>query len=304
MSMLVDISKSYQKLRKYYFPIPDFPLNVLPSVHQSMNDLHTHENFSELVFVFNGYGTHWIGGRKYRIKAGDVFIVKGNVPHCYCDGHDLSLINLLFNLEDLLVLKYDLGEDSFFHDMFVIDPVSTAPSRFDMRFRLPPDCFNELHQKICELEELLNNTPRPTGVRFMAITRFMDIIVRLMEMNRKAETPEISERPFGKLAELAATLEQNYAKQITVKEMCRKTSMSYATLFRHFRRFYHDSPVNYLIKQRLSHAAELLRIQPDISIGEVAFQCGFMDTAYFSRKFKEKYAISPIRFRQNHAEEN
>jgi AraC family L-rhamnose operon regulatory protein RhaS len=73
--------------------------------------------------------------------------------------------------------------------------------------------------------------------------------------------------------------------------------MSYASLFRHFRKYYDDTPLNYLLRQRLQRACELFEQQPGIAVSEVAFRCGFTDSAYFSRKFHEYYHMPPSAWR-------
>ena len=54
--------------------------------------------------------------------------------------------------------------------------------------------------------------------------------------------------------------------------------------------------VQYLKHYRLEKAAALLR-ETDRTILEIAMETGFDNLSYFTRSFKEKYGISPGKFR-------
>ncbi len=56
------------------------------------------------------------------------------------------------------------------------------------------------------------------------------------------------------------------------------------------------SPMRYAWSLRVEHAAQLLVQTPKCSIQEIAYQCGFVSTAHFSRAFKERYAMTPREF--------
>ena len=52
-------------------------------------------------------------------------------------------------------------------------------------------------------------------------------------------------------------------------------------------------------RYRTSKARILLSERPDLSISEVAFDCGFTDANYFSTVFSKEYGVSPSAFRKN-----
>ena len=61
---------------------------------------------------------------------------------------------------------------------------------------------------------------------------------------------------------------------------------------------YDKHTFNSVLKQlRLEHALELLN-STDFSIGEIAEECGFVNTSFFIKNFKMQYSVSPGKFRQ------
>jgi AraC-like DNA-binding protein len=58
----------------------------------------------------------------------------------------------------------------------------------------------------------------------------------------------------------------------------------------------------FILEARLDKAAERLAVDPCGSITELAFDCGFSDSAYFSRCFRHRFGVSPRDYRhQRHA---
>ena len=58
-----------------------------------------------------------------------------------------------------------------------------------------------------------------------------------------------------------------------------------------------ETPSTYVQKLRLKKACLLLK-NSDLQIGEIAMQCGFDDSAYFSRLFKQVHAVTPSQYRK------
>lgn len=59
------------------------------------------------------------------------------------------------------------------------------------------------------------------------------------------------------------------------------------------------SPIEYLTHCRIEAARKLLMQNPDMSITEVAFACGFSSSQYFSTVFRGRMGSSPRTFQQN-----
>ncbi|MCT4588277.1 MAG: response regulator [Carboxylicivirga sp.] len=60
-----------------------------------------------------------------------------------------------------------------------------------------------------------------------------------------------------------------------------------------------QTPNNYINTIKLNKASELLREQPNLTISEVAYACGFSAPHYFSKSFKTKFGINPSELRSS-----
>jgi AraC family L-rhamnose operon regulatory protein RhaS len=58
--------------------------------------------------------------------------------------------------------------------------------------------------------------------------------------------------------------------------------------------------VDFLTNRRLQTAAGLLTENPEMSVTEIAFRCGFQSSQYFARVFRERLGHSPSEHRRHH----
>ena len=79
----------------------------------------------------------------------------------------------------------------------------------------------------------------------------------------------------------------------TVPEMAERCGVSEATFSRICRRAVNTSPSDYLLRSRLSAAAELLRRESGRTVLDVAMACGFSSSQYFATAFRRLYGRSP-----------
>ena len=129
-----------------------------------------------------------------------------------------------------------------------------------------------------------HQTPDPVILKNIFHTWFREI-VRDTEEGAEHFVPE-------RIREIKQYLDQHAHNRITLKELARKSGMSVPHLSAKFKRFYGDSPINYLIGVRLRQARYLL-LDPQLQISEVARRVGYDDIFHFSKLFKKHLGLSP-----------
>jgi AraC family transcriptional regulator, exoenzyme S synthesis regulatory protein ExsA len=92
-------------------------------------------------------------------------------------------------------------------------------------------------------------------------------------------------------------MEANYAYNLTIENYAKLTNRSVSSFKRDFQALYNTTPGRWLMEKKLDRAKHLL-LQTDISIGNVAFESGFENTAHFSRLFKQKTQLTPMEYRK------
>ena len=76
--------------------------------------------------------------------------------------------------------------------------------------------------------------------------------------------------------------------------------MSKATFFRVFKREFGLTPVEFIIRERLSEAKRLLR-HPPACVAEVGLRAGFNNLSYFLTLFKKHEEVTPGAYKRQQA---
>ena len=91
-------------------------------------------------------------------------------------------------------------------------------------------------------------------------------------------------------------IDSNYKNDINVDIICKTFGFSQSHFSRLFKQNTGEVFSRYLTKVRLEHAIVLLS-NTDKSIDEIAYECGFNSTSYFSYAFKKEFLVSPLKYR-------
>ncbi|HKB91435.1 MAG TPA: AraC family transcriptional regulator [Opitutaceae bacterium] len=82
----------------------------------------------------------------------------------------------------------------------------------------------------------------------------------------------------------------------TLAEIARAVGVDSTSLCRLFRRYQGTSPYQYLLRQKMNHAAKILVTNPEVLVKDVALRVGYSDPYHFSRLFKSIHGVSPGHF--------
>jgi AraC-like DNA-binding protein len=254
--------------------------------------LHSHE-FDELVMILGGRGVHFTGKEEHWICAGDVFVVDEKRAHCYRHTKDLRLVNIMFDRARMQLPLLDVREVPGFHVLFTLEPRYRRQHRFMSRLRLSPEDLDVAEAMVHRLERECKGRRR--GYVFAATAVFMELVAHLSRCY--SQTQADSSLSLLRLGETLSYMEREYAGEVSLAGLCQIAQMSRNTLSGHFRKALGHSPIEYLIRLRITKAADLLR-QGVLNVTQIAFRVGFSDSNYFSRQFRKVMGVSPRDFRR------
>lgn len=90
-----------------------------------------------------------------------------------------------------------------------------------------------------------------------------------------------------------------YSDRIAVEELAQKAGLSPSHFSRVFKKELNQSPAEYILNTRLDFAKRMLR-GGDKTLTDIALDCGFGSSSYFSQCFSKAFSISPSAFRKQH----
>jgi len=280
------------KLYLSEFTHSEEPIRLIRRNPQIPYPLHTHD-FSELVIILGGRGTHITEHSQFEIFAGDVFVINGDTAHGYENPKNLHLINILYLPELLTRNVADLTALPGYHVLFNLEPKFREDHQFNSRLHITPRQITGITPLIQEIEnELESNNP---GRLFMASARFYSLLGHLCRIysNDAVSTG----RQLLRIGKALGLLENSVQRPVTLTELTELTAMTVSTLNRTFKEATGYSPIEYHLRIRIKKAVEIL-CSSNFSVTETASRTGFDDSNYFSRQFKKVMGISPLEFRK------
>ena len=281
------------------FPEEGFPLCIMRLTAHGRGaaggpKLHSHE-FHELVVVLGGTGRHITSAEEYPLEGGDVFLIRGEAAHSYADTDRMKYINILFEPKGLGFPTADLRRLPGYHVLFSIEPKLRPQHKLRGCLKLSTEQLAEVARLIALAEAEIDG--KKPGYRFMAITYLMHVMGYLSRCHSRDEEPE--RRSLLRMGEVLSHIERHYAEPITIDRLCEIADTSESSLARTFHSVVGRPPMDYVIQVRIGKAADMLR-RGDERVTELAFQCGFSDSNYFSRQFRRVMGTSPREYRRLH----
>ncbi|MHB9035784.1 MAG: helix-turn-helix domain-containing protein [Armatimonadota bacterium] len=277
--------------RAEVFPHARFPFGIRSDNPQTPDQLHKHKGFWELVVVYKGEGIHFTETEEYPIRAGDVFVIRGEQPHGYKDTRRLFLKNICFDPNHILVQVDHIKKLPGYHVLFELEPKYRRAHKFESRLQLSPEETSHMMSVISLIESEMSS--ELTGYEYAVIAIFMQAVVYLCR--RYSRITRKSGRNLMQMASVISHIENHYAEQIELRHLEEIAHMSSSTLLRRFKESTGYTPIEYLVRVRISKAVELLRCG-ETSITSIAFAVGFLDSNYFSRQFKRIMKMSPSEY--------
>ena len=91
-------------------------------------------------------------------------------------------------------------------------------------------------------------------------------------------------------------IEQNYAKNISLKDIAKILGYDYNYMSRYFKKFFNMTFTDFVNLYRLETAIRLLE-DTNENITSVAYESGFQSTRTFNSFFKSKTGLSPTQYK-------
>jgi AraC family transcriptional regulator len=91
-------------------------------------------------------------------------------------------------------------------------------------------------------------------------------------------------------------IQANLGSEIHLEDLARAVGLSPFHFAKLFKLSTGSTPHQYVLQRRLERATELLR-SAELSLSEVALECGFADQSHFANVFRRFMGVTPSQFR-------
>ena len=250
-------------------------LTASPSPNPIVQPIHRHP-FFELIFISQGEGVMQVDFKDTPMQKGSLFLFSPSQVH-------LPMITDEFHY---FLLRFDLSifEDNIFFEnlsIFNFDTLVIQEPSFSLIENLLLNLDREYYQdkllKQCSLSNLL----------------------KLLLINIQRLLPEVVNSPVETTQFIALNklLDANNYKIINPSEYAEKLKIPIKTLNNAVKEYTGLTCGEYIRSKTLIEAKRLL-LYTNKNASEIAYDLGFVDTAYFNRFFKREAGMAPIQFRK------
>ncbi|ANZ99061.1 AraC family transcriptional regulator [Carnobacterium divergens] len=256
--------------------------NVGPTTGQN----HAHD-FLEMSIIIDGSVEYLIDEKAFLLEKETILLFNPGIHHYehYEAGMESTQIHIGFRNFSLT----DFPRDHF--------PFKTSILKLTK--------FKKEFFEVCQ-EILVEKAKGEEGYDLMLKTLVMKLIIYILrdaesnhlEINALKLSYEEQEKQTI-VSNIIHYLEKHHTEDVSLSSLSQTLYISPTYISRVFKEETGESPINYLIKLRLTRAKELLENQEDITVKEAANLVGYNDAYYFSKLFKKYYGKPPSVFIRN-----
>jgi len=274
---------------KNYFQSKNFGTLMIDG--EELPSLHTHD-FDELVFVPGGTGIHYTDDDEYPLVRGDVYVVSGNQAHGFKKNDKLNLVNILYNRNYFSKVKKEFAYINGFQAMFVYEPKYRDRHKFETKLHFTTEQIDEVLPLI-----KLFNKELTTGREGYAIAAESIFRLLVLEVSRfYSQMDLVRPKELYKITTAIGYMEKNFNKRISVPMLSDFVGMNRSVFYRSFKGMTGCSPIEFLVRIRIKKAAKMLAENYGMHVTDALTVCGFENSSYFTRQFKNRMGITPREF--------
>lgn len=241
----------------------------------------------ELIRIIEGKLNVKLSSNEYIASPGDVIVVNSETVHGAYALSDCVYECIVLHMEMLSV------EDSGCR--FFIDSVLNHEYHIT---EYNPNKNDSFHKAINTLFEAMKNPS--SGYKFKVIGALYELFGIIVDEHLYLPVSSTfipGDKNVPKLKNVLSYIRGNYHKQINLDDMAKCAGMSTKYFCYFFKELTRKSPVEYLNLYRIERATRKL-MNSDLSVTEIAYNCGFNDLSYFIKTFKSIKGVTPAKYRK------
>jgi len=260
------------------YALADFPVYASSPIYKyHIVNAHYHSG-AEFIKVINGSVEVHAATETYVLSEGDlIFFSPFSIHEVTSEDPDAKIRGFVFDM-NLLDNYID------FHTM----------NKTHFVFTKTHSKNREISQIFDDLHKLYQEMPKTFRLRILAnlllvISIFAEYgLISIDESENNLRTAPVIKH-----------IQNHYDEPITTSDLSSIVNLCEDSFIRLFKKEHGETPFTYIINLRISEALKLL-YENKYSISEIAAMTGFSSQSYFTKAFKEKLGVSPLRYKKKH----
>ncbi len=280
--------------RDYIYNVIDLSKTVSARQHTRFIDfpIHSH-NYIEIMCVMQGEVRHFINGKTFDICEGQILMMNRHVSHSIMASSERDIaVNLIVSSDYVGIASNRFRGDPSLRDFAEQEEKDDGEGRF-LIYDLSGNPYAEalIYSLICQT---LFDTDTPKGI----LRESLSLLLRHLEakpgMLIYSSAGDLKQDPVR--ARISAYI-QSFYKTASLAELASILEMSEPYVSKRIKDLYGTTFTELVCERRFSEAEQLL-LHSDLPIIEIAGAVGYDNNSFFHRRFRERYGISPSKWRK------
>jgi AraC-like DNA-binding protein len=245
----------------------------------------------QLNLVVEGKGVRVVGDHNEEYTSGDLVLIGPNLPHYWT--YDEEYLEKFGKGKAIIIhFKRDFAGKDFMNKS-ELKPVTELLEKAFRGLRIKGVYKEKISSQLLEMEEA-----KP-------LARLLSLINILVEISESGEYDLLAGSAFEnkKISETELTIKRvinfintHYAdSELNMRKLANMASMSPTSFSKYFKKQTGQKYIEVLTDLRLSEACKQLA-NTDLSIAQIAHNCGYNNLSNFNKLFKVKYKCTPKQF--------
>lgn len=268
----------------------------LPVVYAKPGDLlafgyeamcHWHADL-EFILMYSGSMDYFVNGKVVRINEGEgIFVNSRRLHYGFSkEKKDCSYLCVLVNPS--VFPKSFPASDSYLHTKFNWNATDYLI--------LHPDIPAE-KRVLRSVQALYESMSMDDANPLLLVAQGCQICAGAGELVPDTTEEKGANQEQIEFLNMTSFIHSNFAEKISLDDIAAAGAMCRSKCCQLFQQRLKQSPNNYLTQYRIAKSCELLK-NTNLSIGEIALQCGFQNASYYTSVFQKLTGELPKQYRQ------
>ncbi|MBR3250870.1 MAG: helix-turn-helix domain-containing protein [Erysipelotrichaceae bacterium] len=239
-------------------------------------------------------GVYTVNGKEYPFQPGDLFFFRSNEPHhiSHLDAGEEPVCTGIHFYPNLLWTS-----DSPDSIGILLRYFSMNNRSFSNCHKAEEECCRQIMEYVKDIQKEFVEKRSEYGLRIK-----MDILSILISIMRY-DPIEIDERAsytrdqILNISQIMSYIDIHFEEDITISQLADSINMSVSYLSHLFSKIAGFSIWDYVVSKRIYEAQKLL-LNTNENVITIASRCGFNNSAYFNKRFRELTGMTPKEYRK------
>lgn len=253
---------------------------------------HSHPEL-ELVYVKESFGKRIIGNSVSNFESGDMVFLGSDIPHVWLN--DEIYYHNINTLKAQAIVVY-FNKDIFGPAFYELKEAKKINLLFE-KAKKGLSITGKTNQLIAQkLEQLVLKKDFEVIIGLFEILSVLSEATDIEFINAESYSPTNDSFKKDRLSEVYQYVKENYKKEISLDEVAQVANLTPTSFCRMFKSKTKKNFIEYLNEIRISNACKHL-IESDMSVSEIAYECGYKTVSNFNKLFKKNTGNTPKEYK-------